>query len=101
MKKDKIAIFIKNGEISEYPSDLMIDGKIIKSNNLEVECDIYNIKLIAGKALSSKLIKKLRDKGITFLKVNSLKDIEGLNLDIILPIEFRNKRGWKCGKKGF
>jgi len=47
------------------------------------------------------IIKKLRDKGITFLKVNSLDDIEGLNLDIIMPKEFKNKRGWKCGKKGF
>ena len=97
----KIAIFVKNNKVSEYPSDLLIDGKIIKSNNLEFECDIYNIKLVIGKALSSELIKKLRDKGVTFLKVDSLDDIKDLNLDIILPSEFKNKRGWKCGKKGF
>ena len=97
----KIAILIKDNKVSEYPSDLLIDGKIIKSKNLEFECDVYDIRLIIGKGLSSSLIKRLRDKGITFLKVNSLKEIKGLNLDIILPIEFKNKRGWKCGKKGF
>ena len=97
----KIAIFIKNGEISEYPSDLLIDGKIIKSKNLEFECEKNRINIVIGKSLSSELIKKLRDRGIVFLKLNSLDEIEGLNLDIILPIEFKNKRGWKCGKKGF
>ena len=97
----KVAILVKDNKVSEYPADLLIDGKIIKSKNLEFECSIHNIELVIGKGLSSRLIKKLRDKGITFLKVNSLDEIEGLNLDIILPIEFKNKRGWKCGKKGF
>ena len=97
----KIAIIVKNEEVSEYPADLLIDGKIVKSRNLEFECEINKVNLIIAKALPSPLIKKLRDKGVTFLKVNSLKELEGLNLDIIMPKEFKNKRGWKCGKKGF
>ena len=97
----KIAIIVKNNKVSEYPGDLLIDGKIINSYNLEFECEMNNITLLIGKSLPSQLIKKLRDKGVTFLKVNSLKEIEDLNLDIILPTEFKNKRGWKCGKKGF
>ena len=97
----KIAIIVKNNKISEYPGDLLIDGKVIKSYNLEFECEVNGVTMLIGKFLSSDLIKKLRDKGITFLKLNSLDEIEGLNLDIILPIEFKNRRGWKCGKKGF
>ena len=96
-----IAIMIKDNELSSYPSDLLINGEIKKSTNLEFECELFNIHMIIGKDLSSDLIKKLRDKNVTFLKVNSLDEIEGLNLDIILPKEFKNKRGWKCGKKGF
>ena len=97
----KIAIIVKDNEVSEYPGDLLIDDKVIKSNNLEFECQIHNINLVIGKSLSSELIKKLRDRGITFLKINSLDDLKEINLDIILPSEFKNKRGWKCGKKGF
>ncbi len=97
----KIAIIVKDNEVSEYPGDLLIDDKVIKSNNLEFECQIHNINLVIGKYLPSGLIKKLRDRGITFLKINSLDDLKEINLDIILPSEFKNKRGWKCGKKGF
>ena len=96
-----VAIMVKDNELSAYPSDLLIDREIKKSTNLEFECELFNINMIIGKGLSSDLIKKLRDKNVTFLKVNSLDEIEGLNLDIILPKEFKNKRGWKCGKKGF
>ena len=97
----KIAIVVKNNELSDYPGDLLIDGKVIKSINLEFECEVNNITLLIAKSLPSELIKRLRDKGVTFLKVNSLREIEDFNLDIILPIEFKNRRGWKCGKKGF
>ena len=97
----KIAIVVKNNELSDYPGDLLINGKVIKSINLEFECEVNNITLLIAKSLPSELIKRLRDKGVTFLKVNSLDEIEGLNLDIMLPIEFKNKRGWKCAKKGF
>ena len=96
-----IAVIVKDNEVSEYPGDLLINGKIIKSYNLEFECEVNKITMLIGKGLSSQLIKKLRDKGITFLKVNSLDEINDLDLDIILPLEFSNKRGWKCGKKGF
>ena len=95
------AIIVKNNELSEYPGDLLINGEIKKSTNLEFECELFKIDMIIAKSLSSDLIKKLRDKGVIFLKVNSLDELEGLNLDIILPKEFSNKRGWKCGKKGF
>ena len=96
-----IAVLVKNNELSGYPADLLINGKVIKSYNLEFECEVNKINMLIGKSLPSGLIKKLRDKGMTFLKVNSLDEIEGLNLDIILPTEFKNKRGWKCGRKGF
>lgn len=101
MKSGKVAIFVKGNELSGYPSDLLIDGDVVKSYNLEFECEVNGVTMVIGKSLSSELIKKLRDKGITFLKLNSLDEVEGLNLDIILPIEFKNRRGWKCGKKGF
>ena len=95
------AIIVKDNELSSYPADLLINGEIVKSTNLEFECELFKIDMIIGKSLSSDLIKKLRDKDVVFLKVNSLEEIEGLNLDIILSKEFGNKRGWKCGKKGF
>ena len=95
------AVMIKEGKLSGYPSDLLIEGEIIKSYNLEFELLTKNVNIIIGKHLNSILIKKLRDKGITFLKVNSLEEIENLNYDIRFPSEFKNKRGWKCGKKGF
>ena len=95
------AVMIKDGKLSGYPSDLLINGEIIKSYNLEFELLAKNVKILIGKHLESILIKKLRDKGITFLKINSLEEIESLNYDIEFPPEFKNKRGWKCGKKGF
>ena len=97
----KVAFLIKNDKLSEYPSDLLIDGEIIKSSNLEFECKANNIEILVGKYLSSSLIKKLRDNGVIFLKMDSIEEVKKLNLDIILPKEFTNKRGWKCGKKGF
>ena len=96
-----IAVIVKNNEISGYPGDLLIDGKIYKSYNLEFELMAKNVNILIGKHLSSDLIKKLRDNGIVFLKVNSLEEIEDLDFDIKLPNEFKNQRGWKCGKKGF
>jgi len=96
-----IAVLVKNNELSDYPADLLIDGEIIKSYNIEFELESKKVNLLIGKSLPSFLIKSLRDKGIIFLKVNSIKELEGLNLDIILPKDFKNKRGWKCAKKGF
>ena len=97
----KIAVVVKNNKLSDYPGDLLIDGEINKSYNLEFELMQKNVKIIIAKSLSSSLIKKLRDLGITFLKINSFEELEGLDLNIKLPKEFKNKRGWKCGKKGF
>jgi len=96
-----VAVLVKNNELSEYPADLLIDGKVIESYNLEFELEAKNVNLLIGKFLPSSLIKSLRDKGITFLKVNSFEELDGLDLDINFPQEFKNKRGWKCGRKGF
>ena len=51
-----IAVFVKNGEVSEYPADLLINGTIVKSYNLKFECEMNNINLLIGKALSSELL---------------------------------------------
>jgi len=97
----KIAVVIKDNQLSDYPGDLLIDGEIYKSYNLEFELIQKNVKIIIAKSLSSSLIKKLRDLGITFLKISSFEELDGLDLEIKMPSEFKNKRGWKCGKKGF
>ena len=96
-----IAVLVKNSKLSDYPADLLIDGEVIKSYNIEFELETKGVNLLIGKSLPSSLIKLLRDKGIIFLKVKSLEELKGLNLDIILPKDFKNKRGWKCAKKGF
>jgi len=97
----KIAVVVKDNKLSDYPGDLLIDGEIYKSYNLEFELIQKNVKIIIAKSLSSSLIKKLRDLGITFLKISSFEELDGLDLEIKMPLEFKNKRGWKCGKKGF
>jgi len=97
----KVAILIKDNELSDYPADLLIDGEVIKSYNIEFELETKGVNLLIGKSLPSSLIKSLRDKSIIFLKIKSLEELKELNLDIILPKDFKNKRGWKCGKKGF
>jgi hypothetical protein len=48
--------------------------------------------------MPSGLIKKLRDKGVMFLKINSLNELDGFDYDIIVPKEFNIKRGWGCAK---
>ena len=98
----KTAILIKNNELAGYPADLLIDGEIKKSYNLEFELNILGVKMLIGKSLPSTLIKKLRDSGIIFVKVSSFEELEGLNLEGVEFLkEFKNKRGWKCAKKGF
>jgi len=92
-------MLVKNNELSDYPADLLIDGEIIKSYNIEFELESKKVNLLIGKSLPSFLIKSLRDKGIIFLKVNSIKELEGLNLDIIFPKEIRLKRGVGCQEK--
>ncbi len=97
----KIAVLVKDNEVANYPADILVDGEVRKSFNLEFELNALGVNMLFGKSLPSNLIKKLRDSGIIFVKVNSLEDIEGLDFDIDFPDEFKNKRGWKCGKKGF
>ena len=97
----KTLILVKDNELASYPSDILVDGKIKKSHNLEFECDVMNITHIIGKSLPSILIKKLRDKGIIFIKLNSIDEIKELDYDIKFPKEFSNNRGWRCGKKEF
>jgi len=97
----KTAILIKDNELSSYPADILVDGEIRKSYNLEFELNALGVKMLIAKDLPSGIIKKLRDSGIIFLKINSLDELEGLDLDINYPKEFKNKRGWKCAKKGF
>ena len=92
----KSAVLIKNNEISDYPADLLIDGEVIPSYNLEFELEMKGVDLLIGKSLPSMLIKKLRDKGITFLKVNDFSELEGLSLDVKLPKEVKIKRGNGC-----
>lgn len=91
-----IAVLIKDNKLSDYPADLLIEGEIIKSYNIEFELEAKKVNLLIGKSLPSILIKSLRDKGITFLKASSLEELEGLDLDIILPPEIRLKRGTGC-----
>ena len=90
------AVMIKDNKLSGYPSDLLINGEVIKSYNLEFELEAKNVNLLIGKSLPSPLIKSLRDKGITFLKVNSLEELSGLDLDIKLPKDLRFNRGAGC-----
>ncbi|GAB6074187.1 hypothetical protein [Nautilia lithotrophica] len=97
----KTILLVKNGELADYPADILVDGEVRKSYNLEFECEKTGAQMVIGKSMPSILIKKLRDNGIIFVKLNSLKDLEDLDIDVKLPDEFRNKRGWKCGKKGF
>jgi hypothetical protein len=97
----KTAILVKNSEIASFPADILVDGEIKKSYNLEFELNALGVNMLIAKDLPSVMIKKLRDNGIIFLKLNSLDELEGLDLDIKFPKEFKNKRGWKCAKKGF
>jgi len=97
----KSAVLIKDNEVASYPADILVDGEIKKSYNLEFELNALGVDMVIAKDMPSSLIKKLRDSGIIFLKVNSLDELEGLDLNIKFPEEFKNKRGWKCAKKGF
>ena len=54
-----------------------------------------------GKYENGNSCKKLRDNGIIFMKINSLEELDGLDMEMEFPKEFKNRRGWKCGKKGF
>ncbi|NPA12307.1 MAG: hypothetical protein GXO62_08690 [Epsilonproteobacteria bacterium] len=97
----KIAALVKNNELCDYPGDLLVDGEIKKSYNLEFELHALGVKMVIAKSLPSQLIKKLRDSGIIFLKLSSLEEAHELDLDVGFLKEFKNKRGWKCAKKGF
>jgi len=97
----KTAILISNGKVSDYPGDILIEGEIKKSYNLEFELNALGVEILFAKSLPSTLIKKLRDIGIIFVKVNSLDEIEDMDFEISYLKEFKNKRGWKCAKKGF
>jgi len=97
----KTILLVKNGELADYPADILVDGEVRKSYNLEFECEKTGAEMVIGKSMPSSLIKKLRDKDIIFLKLNSIEEIEELDLNVTFPEEFSNKRGWKCGKKGF
>jgi hypothetical protein len=95
----KAAVLVKNGEISSYPADLLIDGEVNKSYNIEFELEMNKIDILIGKSLPSALIKRLREKGITFLKVNSFDELEGIDLGVNFMKESKIKRGLGCGSK--
>ena len=98
----KIAMIVKDNELSDYPGDLYVDGEVRKSLNLEFEMQMIKPDYLVAKSLPAPLIKKLRDLGVVFVKLNSIDELEELNLvDAKFLAEFKNKRGWKCGKKGF
>ena len=97
----KTALLVKDNELCDYPGDLLIDDEIRKSYNLEFECEMLKIEKLIAKSLPSSFIKKLRDKGVVFIKLKSIDEVKELDLDIKFVDEFKNKRGWKCGKKEF
>jgi hypothetical protein len=97
----KTALLVKDNELCDYPGDLLVDGEVRKSYNLEFECEMLKIEKLIAKSLPSSLIKKLRDKGVVFIKFKSIDEVKDLNLDIQFTPEFKNNRGWKCGKKEF
>ncbi len=97
----KMILLVKDNELADYPADILVDGEIRKSYNLEFECINLGAKILIGKSLPSDLIKKLRDNGIIFMKINSLEELDGLDMEMEFPKEFKNRRGCKCGKKGF
>jgi len=70
----KIAVLVKDNEVANYPADILVDGEVRKSFNLEFELNALGVDMLFGKSLPSNLIKKLRDSGIIFVKVNSLED---------------------------
>jgi hypothetical protein len=94
----KIAIAIKNNKLSSYPADLLIDGEIIKSYNLIFELTSKKVNFLIAKSLPSQLIKELREVNITFLKVNSLDELEDLELIPLSSYE-KIKRGAGCQSK--
>ncbi|GAX87644.1 conserved hypothetical protein [Lebetimonas natsushimae] len=89
-----IGILFKNNKLSSYPAEILVDEKIYKN------IDEVDVNVIAGLSMPSEMIEKLRKKGIMFLKIKSLDELKDLNIDINVPKEWQ-KRGWKCGKKGF
>ena len=64
----KVAVLIKNNEISSYPADLLVEGEVIKNCNIEFELEANKIDILIGKSIPSILIKRLREKGIIFFK---------------------------------
>ncbi len=97
----KTAILVKNNELAGYPADLLIENKVIKSFNIEFECEKLGVKMIVGKSLPSVLIKKLRDKGILFLKIENIEALKGLDLDVSFFNESKIKRGAGCQSRFF
>jgi TolB-like protein len=93
-KTEMIAVLIKDNKLASYPADLLIEGEVVKFNEIFNK----NVTVLVGKGLSSDLIEKLRKKGIVFLKVNSLEEIEGLDLNIDFKEE-KLKRGVGCQSK--
>ena len=75
----KVAILVKDNEISDYPADIFIDGELKKSFNLEFEMQMLKPNYLVARSLPSELIKKLRDLGIIFVKLDSIKELEELN----------------------
>jgi hypothetical protein len=95
----KAAVLIKNNEISPYPADLLIDGEVIKSFNIEFELEVHKIDILIGRSLPSALIKRLREKGITFLKANSFDELKDIDIGVKFIKESKIKRGLGCGPR--
>ena len=94
----KIAVLIKNNKISSYPADLLIDGKVIRGN-IELELEAHKIDILVGNSIPSALIKRLREKGIIFLKANSFDELKDIDIDVNFMKESKIKRGIGCGIK--
>ncbi|NPA10787.1 MAG: hypothetical protein GXO62_00915 [Epsilonproteobacteria bacterium] len=91
----KTAVMVKNNALSAYPCDLLIEGEVLKSYNLAFELKAKGVNIIIGLGLSAELIKKLRDEGITFLKIKNLDELDGVDLDVEFVKE-KLKRGAGC-----
>ena len=92
----KVAVLIKNNEISSYPADLLVDGEVIENCNIEFELEANKIDILIGKSIPSALIKRLREKGIIFLKANSFDELKDIDIDVNFVKESKIKRGIGC-----
>ena len=67
----KTVVLVREGELAGYPADILVEGEVRKSYNLEFECEKTGAKMVIAKSMPSSLIKKLRDKNIIPIHINN------------------------------